>query len=82
MKKPCWRRFAMPTIAGAGLDVFEQEPLPSDSPLVDMPNVLSPEQRQEQIPITNSGGELLSHNLRRYLRGEPLRNQVDPHKGY
>ncbi|MEA2653607.1 MAG: hypothetical protein QOI37_834 [Chloroflexota bacterium] len=67
-------------LAGAVLDVFGQEPLPADSPWWDAPNV---------IVTPHSSGmthrfydELLVENVRRYLAGEPLLNQVDPERGY
>jgi phosphoglycerate dehydrogenase-like enzyme len=66
-------------IAGAVLDVFATEPLPPDSPLWTLPNVLvSPhgaalsERENERIV------ELFVANLRRYLDGEPLANAVEP----
>jgi phosphoglycerate dehydrogenase-like enzyme len=70
-------------IAGAGLDVFEEEPLDPSSPLYDLDNVLmschsagTTDQFAERVvPI-------LCENLRRFLAGEPLRNQVDPVRGY
>ncbi len=70
-------------IAGAGLDVFEEEPLPESSPLWDMPNVLitphmagySPEGRLHMQQI-------FCENLRRYIAGEPLLNTVDKRLGY
>ncbi len=70
-------------IAGAGLDVFEEEPLPDDSPLWDMTNVVfaphsggySPEGRENVLRI-------FKENLRRYLSEEPLLNVVDKEKGY
>ncbi len=65
-------------IAGAGLDVFETEPLPTDSPLWDMANVIitahyaggSPRYYERAMPI-------FLDNLRRYRAGEALRNLVD-----
>jgi phosphoglycerate dehydrogenase-like enzyme len=65
-------------IAGAMLDVFEQEPLPSEHPLWALENVLllphttwrSPEVRGRQLA-------LFVENVRRYVRGEPLVNEVD-----
>ncbi len=71
-------------IAGAALDVFAQEPLPPDSPLWTAPNVLiTPHNSGVQYP--DFADETLAQfveNLGRYLRGEPLRNQVDKTAGY
>lgn len=71
-------------LAGAGLDVVANEPLPSDSPLWDVPNLL--------ITPHIAGGtqfecanilEIFAENLARYARGEfPLRNQVDKQRGF
>ena len=70
-------------IAGAGLDVFEREPLPADSPLYDLENVIitphvsgaSPRYMDRAVP-------LFCENLRRYLHGDPLLNVVDKERGY
>lgn len=70
-------------IAGAALDVFDQEPLPSDSPFYDFENVIitphvsgaSPRYMDRAVP-------LFCENLAHYLRGEPLRNVVDKQRGY
>ncbi len=70
-------------IAGAGLDVFEQEPLPADHALYDLENVIitphvsgaSPRYMDRAVP-------LFCQNLGRYLRGEPLLNVVDKQRGY
>ncbi len=71
------------TIAGAGLDVFETEPLPAESPLWRMPNVLVTPHCAGQTPRHRERlGELFLENLQRYVRGEPLRNVVDREKGY
>lgn len=70
-------------IAGAALDVFEHEPLPPDSPLWDMPNVIiSPHMSGDLIGWREELVELFVANLRRYRAGEPLRNIVDKHLGY
>ena len=62
-------------IAGAGLDVFEQEPLPADHPLWRMENViLTPHVAGFSPRIAARHLEVLQDNLRRFVRGEPLRN--------
>ena len=70
-------------IAGAGLDVFPQEPPPSSHPIFDCPNVVmtmhtsgwSPDRQVRLIA-------LFAENVRRYTRGLPLINVVDKEKGY
>jgi phosphoglycerate dehydrogenase-like enzyme len=70
-------------IAGAALDVFEKEPLPSDSPLWDMENVIVSPHISGGTEIYNVRAvEIFAENLRRYLGGQPLRNIVDPGRGY
>jgi phosphoglycerate dehydrogenase-like enzyme len=70
-------------IAGAALDVFEVEPLPTDSPLWTMPNVLvSPHRAGDHDAWPHDVMALFADNLRRYLEGEPLRNVVDVSLGY
>ncbi len=71
-------------LAGAALDVFDREPLPADSELWDLDNLL--------ITPHIAGGsqyecdhilEIFYDNLGRYQRGEfPLRNQVDKQRGF
>jgi phosphoglycerate dehydrogenase-like enzyme len=66
-------------LAGAALDVFAREPLPLDSVLWDLPNVLlSPHTAAQSVRENERIVELFLDNLRRYLVGEPLRNRVDP----
>jgi phosphoglycerate dehydrogenase-like enzyme len=70
-------------LAGAALDVFATEPLPADSPFWEMENViLTPHCSSvyEGWPIRSV--TMFSENLRRYRRGEPLQNIVDPSRGY
>jgi phosphoglycerate dehydrogenase-like enzyme len=70
-------------IAGAGLDVFETEPLPEKSWLWQLNNVIITPHLAGETPIYNERAvDLFCDNLRRYLAGEPLRNVVDPSRGY
>ncbi len=70
-------------IAGAALDVFQQEPLPSTSPLWDMPNVLMSPHDSGVTPNYNErAATIFEENLRRYLAGQPLYNLVDKKRGY
>ncbi len=70
-------------IAGVGLDVFETEPLPEDSPLWEMDNVLITPHYSGSTPhyFERFLGIFLD-NLHRFQRGEPLRNVVDKALGY
>lgn len=70
-------------IAGAGLDVFEQEPLPEESELWGMENVILSPHISGGTEIYNERAlEIFRENLRRYLDGRPLMNVVDPVRGY
>jgi phosphoglycerate dehydrogenase-like enzyme len=65
-------------IAGAALDVFEEEPLPRDHPLWDAPNVLITPHTAGFGPfLDDRRQEIIVDNARRFVRGEPLRNVVD-----
>ena len=65
-------------IAGAGLDVFEQEPLPAEHPLWTMPGVLITPHTAGYGPYLDERRfEILQDNCRRFLAGQPLRNVVD-----
>jgi phosphoglycerate dehydrogenase-like enzyme len=73
------------TIAGAALDVFEEEPVPPTSPLWDMENVLiSPHctDRTENPDWQELSVRLFLQNFERYRKGEPLLNVVDKKAGY
>jgi len=70
-------------IAGAALDVFEQEPLPSDSPFWNLENLLiTPHTAGLTEKLWQRHYQLFSENLRRYLAHEPLLYTVDKHRGY
>ncbi|MGI8844867.1 MAG: D-2-hydroxyacid dehydrogenase [Thermoleophilaceae bacterium] len=66
-------------LKGAALEVFATEPLPADSPLWDLPNVLiSPHTAALSVRENERIDELFAENLGRYLRGEDLLSRVDP----
>ena len=70
-------------LRGAGLDVFETEPLPSESPLWEMPNVVvTPHDGGQSPRLEERVTELFISNLRRYMRDEELVNVVDRRLGY
>ncbi|NDU73717.1 D-2-hydroxyacid dehydrogenase [Actinomadura sp. DSM 109109] len=70
-------------IAGAALDVFEDEPLPASSPLWDMPGVIvSPHMSGDVVGWRDELVRLFADNLGRYVSGRPLRNVVDKRLGY
>jgi phosphoglycerate dehydrogenase-like enzyme len=70
-------------IAGAALDVFEQEPLAEDSPFWEMDNVLiTPHSAALTERLWERHFELLSDNLRRFMAGAPLLGMVDKARGY
>ena len=70
-------------IAGAGLDVFEIEPLPQDHPLWTAPNVLLTPHMAGSCPYEDERSlHVLIDNCRRFSRGEPLLNVVDKERWY
>ena len=65
-------------LAGAGLDVFEQEPLPADHALWTMPGVLITPHTAGYGPYLDARRyDILLDNSRRFLAEQPLRNVVD-----
>ena len=70
-------------LAGAGLDVFATEPLPPTSPLWTLPQVvITPHIAGTHPQYMPRSADLFVHNLKRYLAGEPLINEVDKQAGY
>jgi phosphoglycerate dehydrogenase-like enzyme len=70
-------------LGGAALDVFSTEPLPADSPYWDLPNVIvTPHTSGAMQDYWTPLVALFSDNLRRFERGESLRNVVDKVAGY
>ena len=70
-------------LAAAALDVFAEEPLPSDSPFWRLPNVIvSPHIAGISLNYRQRAVDLFTENLRRYLSGGALFNLVDPKRGY
>ncbi len=70
-------------IAGAGLDVFDQEPLPATSPLWELDNVIMTAHYAGLTPAYDQRAlAIFLDNLKRYRAGEPLKNVVDKAAGY
>jgi len=70
-------------IKGAALDVFEVEPLPKESPMWDLPNVLISPHSASTVGAENGRiVDIFLDNLGRFTRGEPLRNLFDKTRGY
>lgn len=65
-------------IGGAMLDVFEREPLPQDSPLWTMPNVITtPHVSGNPTDYTERLFAIFADNIERFLKGRALKNVVD-----
>jgi phosphoglycerate dehydrogenase-like enzyme len=70
-------------IAGAALDVFDDEPLEANSPLWETPNLLiTPHVAGNRPDYWDAALAIFLENLRRYRAGEPLLNVVDKEAGY
>ncbi len=70
-------------LSAAGLDVTETEPLPPDSPLWGMSNVIiTPHVGAQSATRVRDTTEFFCQNLKRYLAGKPLRNLVDKRLGF
>ncbi len=71
------------TIAGAALDVFEEEPLPKTSPLWNLDNVIiSPHIAGNNVFYNQRAAAIFAENLKRYLENEPLLNRLERDRGY
>ncbi|MDP7626534.1 MAG: D-2-hydroxyacid dehydrogenase [SAR202 cluster bacterium] len=71
------------SVAGAGLDVTEVEPLPQDSPLWDHPNIiLSPHVSALTSEMWEGRRDIFKENLRRYLSNKPFLYACDKRRGY
>ncbi len=70
-------------LRGAAVDVFAEEPLPETSPLWEVPNlIVTPHVAgfsRDYLPVSF---EIFAENVRRFEAGEPLRNEIDPARGY
>ncbi|HET9344487.1 MAG TPA: D-2-hydroxyacid dehydrogenase [Candidatus Limnocylindrales bacterium] len=70
-------------VGGAILDTFRDEPLQPSSPFYDLPNVIvTPHTSWSSARVLDRSVDLFADNLRRFARGEPLLNVVDPTQGY
>lgn len=70
-------------LGGAVLDVTAQEPLPTESPLWTMPNVILTQHTAGGQRTEDEGKvALFTENLMRFEQGEPIENQVDLKRGY
>ena len=66
-------------LGGAGLDVFDPEPMPADDPLWDLPNVIiSPHNSGASNGTEERVVEIFLDNLKRFLEGDALRNELNP----
>jgi phosphoglycerate dehydrogenase-like enzyme len=70
-------------LGGAVLDAFREEPLPAESELYSVPNIIvTPHTSWSSGRVLDRSIELFCENLERFRRGEPLLNLVDPNAGY
>lgn len=70
-------------IAGAALDVFTQEPLPPESEMWEVPNlIITPHMSGNFLAYLDRVMDILRENLRRFVAGEPMINVLDKQRGY
>ena len=71
------------SIAGAALDVYQEEPLPKDSPLYELENVILTPHTSGLFPHYNKEAvKVFKNNLRLFLEDEDLVNVIDPDRQY
>jgi phosphoglycerate dehydrogenase-like enzyme len=71
------------TVRGAGLDVFQREPLPKDHPLWDCPNaVITPHMASDADDWQGRLVDIFTDNLARFETGLQVLNQIDKMRGY
>jgi phosphoglycerate dehydrogenase-like enzyme len=77
------RALAAGKIKGAGLDVFEKEPIPANDPIYKLPNVLiSPHSADNTKDWLNHAMQFFLEQYQRFSSGQPLQNLVEKHLGY
>jgi glyoxylate/hydroxypyruvate reductase A len=81
VEKDLLEALASGQLAGASLDVFQQEPLPPESPFWDHPRVLLTPHVAAMTMAPTAVAQVIA-NIRRFERGEPLQNTVDLVRGY
>ena len=70
-------------IAGAAVDVFAQEPLPPESEMWEVPNlIVTPHMAGNFSAYLDRVMDILRENLRRFVAGEPMINVLDKQRGY
>ena len=70
-------------IAGAGLDVTATEPLPAESPLWELENlIVSPHVSAHSVQTMDLMWDIIKENIGHFIKGEPLVNTVDKRLGY
>jgi glyoxylate/hydroxypyruvate reductase A len=70
-------------LAGACLDVFDEEPLPQDDPLWNLDNVILSPHSASTVATENAAlTDLFLDNLARFVNGQPMHNRYDPARGY
>jgi D-2-hydroxyacid dehydrogenase (NADP+) len=71
------------TIAGAGLDVTTEDPIPKESPLWDLPNtIITPHIAVESVKLSDAVVDFWCENVRRFADNEPLLGVMDRKAGY